>query len=210
LAETEHDKAPPDMLGFWQWFADHQSELLEIVQGKKAGRVTELIDGALASARLGHLTYEVTGGPAGAELTFTPQGDPVLARFIDHFIASAPSFERWMIFGRVQRKSLAAALKFVKAIHGIDISDARMKSVELEDRYHLCFLHDGLFALDEEKRFAIASTLLDHAIGEQTVMQWIGQIEFRKSGEGVAMGLLFNEIMRETADEPITSLRPAG
>lgn len=200
----------PDIRAFWAWFADHQAEILEIIQGKKPGRVTEMIDEALAKTNLHHLTYEVTGGPHGAELTFTPTGDPLLAYFIDRFVAAAPSFEHWMIFSRVQRKSLAAALKFVKAIHGVDLADAKLKSVELDDRYHLCFLHDGLYSMTDERRWAVASTFLDHALGEQTMMDWIGQIEFKKSGEGIAMGLLINEIIVETSEEPITSLRPAG
>lgn len=204
-------KADPDIRGFWSWFADHQAEILQIIQGKKAGRVTEMIDRALASTNLHHLTYEVTGGASGAELTFTPQADPLLAYFIDRFVAAAPSFENWMIFGRVQRKSIAQALKFVKAIHGIDISEAKLKSVELDDRYHLCFLHDGLFALTDDRRYTIASTFLDHALGEQTMMDWIGQLEFKKSGEGIEMGLLINELIVETSEESmITSLRPAG
>lgn len=203
-------KPTPNLVGFWTWFADHQGEIFEIIQGKKPGRVTEMIDQALRQMNLQDLTYEVTGGPGGAELTFTPQGDPVMARFLDRFVNEAPSLENWMIFSRIQRKALPAALKFVKALHGIDISDARFKSVELEGRYHLCFLHDGLFVLDDHRRFSVASTFLDHALGERTVMEWIGQIEFKKSGEGIAMGFLVNEILVETSDLILTSLRPAG
>jgi hypothetical protein len=207
---TTDAKPTPNLVGFWTWFADHQAEIFEIIQGKKPGRVTEMIDHALREMNLQDLTYEVTGGPGGAELTFTPQGDPVMARFLDRFVNEAPSLENWMIFSRIQRKSLSSALKFVKALHGIDISDARLKSVELEGRYHLCFLHDGLLALDDEKRFSVASTFLDHALGERTVMEWIGQLEFKKSGEGISMGFLVNEILVETTDELVTSLRPAG
>lgn len=208
--EQTQPAADPDIRGFWTWFADHQAEVLEIIRGTKTGRVTEMIDQALAATHLHHLTYEITGGALGAELTFTPQGDPLLGYFIDRFVSAAPSFESWMIFARVQRKSLAAALKFVKALHGVDISEAKLKSVELDDRYHLCFLHDELFKMAEERRYSIAMTFLDHALGEQTVMDWIGQIEFKKAGEGIAMGLLINEIIVETSEEPITSLRPAG
>src|SRR5215831_7879058 len=137
-------KAPePNIPGFWTWFADNHLEILEIMQGKRTGRVTEMIDCALTANRLA-LTYEVTESVFGGELTFTPEGDPTLAGFIDRFVASAPSFDRWVIFGRVQRKSLPTALAFVKALHGIALSEARRKITWAEDRMHPCFLHDGL------------------------------------------------------------------
>jgi hypothetical protein len=186
----------PDLAGFWAWFAERESEILEIVTGKRAGRVTEMIDRALEAHGL-DLTYEVTEGSAGGELTFTPEGDPELGRFLDRFVAAAPSLSSWLIFSRVQRKPFPTALAFVKALYGIDISDAHFKVAYVADRYHLCFLHDGLAALDEDRRFLVASTLLDHALGEALVMESIGQLEFKPSAEGVAMSLLINEIILE-------------
>lgn len=192
------DAASADCSGFWRWFAGHQAELLDIMGGRRAGRVTELIDQALAAHHL-DLVYEVTSSALGAELTFTPEGDPVLARFLDHFVALAPTFEGWVVFARVQRKPLTTALAFVRALHGLDLGDARFRFRIEDDRYLLCFLDDGLFALDEDRRFAVASTFLDHALGEELAMQHLGALEFQPAGEGVAMGLMINEIICDVA-----------
>lgn len=199
----------PNIAGFWSWFAARSTEILEIVTGKRAGRVTDLIDRALEENGL-DLTYEVTQGSAGGELTFTPEGDPEIGRFLDRFVASAPSLSDWLIFSRIQRKTLPTALAFVKALYGIDISNVRFKFAYLDDRYHLCFLHDGLCALDEDRRFLVASTLLDHAIGEEMVMEMIGQLEFQPSAEGIEMALLINEIIHETESQDLVLLPAPG
>lgn len=193
-----------NVTGFWGWFAERNVELLEIISGKREGRVTQMIDRALAENGL-NLSYDVTEGVFGGELTFTPEGDPSVAEFIDGFVASAPSFDAWVIFPRRQRKSLAAAHAFVEVLHGIDLHDLHFKVVELEGRYHLCFLHDGLLALDEEHRYAVAGTFLDHALGEEILMRTIGQLEFRPSGPGIEMSLLINSIIRETMDADIAA-----
>lgn len=187
-----------DVAGFWAWFSEHHAELAGIVAGSRSGRVTELIDRALAANKL-ELTYEVTGGREGAELTFTPCGDPDAARFIDRVLAAAPSFPGWKLNGRIQKTSLPAALELVRLVHGIDVADARFKFVFLEDQFHLCFLHDRLAALPDEQRLAIAGSLLDHALGEELSMEFIGDLEFRPAGEGISMALLINEIVRHTA-----------
>jgi hypothetical protein len=186
----------PNILGFWTWFAENNARITEIMEGKREGRVTDLIDSALAANGL-DFTYEVTEGVFGGELTFTPEGDPQLAAFVDRFVAHAPSFGDWVVFSRVQRKALGTALAFVKALHGVDLEDARFKVVWADERFHLCFLHDGLFALDEDKRYAVVSTFLDHALGEEISMEWVGTLDFKPSGEGVAMGLMINEIIAE-------------
>lgn len=186
-----------DIRGFWSWFAEHHRELLDIVAGRRAGRVTELVDAALAAAGLA-LTYEVTGTPYGAELTFTPRGDPQLASFIDRLVAAAPSFDSWVIHGRRQRKSLASALAITKALHGLDISGARVKVRFTHEQYFLQFLHAELAALEEDQRYAVAVDFLDYALGEHVAMSFIGGLDFKPAGDGIETALVINQIIRET------------
>ncbi len=203
-AMNESNPSNENIRLFWKWFADHQEEVLEIMAGRRQGKVTDRIDKALSDAGL-NLTYEVTEGTFGGELTFTPMGDPEMARFIDRFVAAAPSFETWMVHGRRQRKPLKAALAFVQALHDVDLSGARLKVRNFEGRYYLCFIHAGLSQLSEEMRFGVAATFLDHALGEAVTMSKIGGIEFRPEGEGIEMSLVINQLTREsggTSDLP--------
>lgn len=193
-----------DIRGFWQWFADHHLEILEIMGGRRDGKVTDLIDEALARHGLS-ITYEVTEGLYGGEITFTPCGDPVAAAFIDRFVAEAPTFDTWVIYSRRQRKSLQSALAFVKAVHGIDIQDAHFQVRFREGVYHLRFMHDGLLALGEDVRYAVVATFLDHALGEAVAMNFIGGIDFQPGGEGIEMALMINQLISETGE-----MAPAG
>ncbi len=195
MAQTAEQQ--PEIRGFWSWFAQHQAEILDIMSGRKQGRVTQLLDEALAAHGLS-VTYEVTEGPYGGELSFTPEGDPQVARFVDRFVAAAPTLERWVIHSRIQRKSLPAALAFVQRVHGVDLSEARLKVRCVEGLYFLQFLHDGLAALPDPKRMAAAASFLDHALGEALTMGFVRGLDFRSGGEGIEMSLVISELIRET------------
>jgi hypothetical protein len=188
----------PDIDGFWKWFGENHAMILEIMAGRRAGKVTDLLDKALEANHL-NLTYEVTESVKGAELTFTPEGDPMVAAFIDKFLENAPALDTWIIHGRIPRKSLKAAIAFVKAVHDIDLSDLHFKVRHLEDQYHLLFLSDALMRLPEDERFEVAGTFLDHALGEARAMEYVGTVEFSGAREGgIEMGLVINQITRET------------
>jgi hypothetical protein len=190
--------APPDIEGFWKWFLDNHENILAIMAGSRSGKVTELLDQALQKHHL-HLTYEVTEAVTGAELTFTPEGDPQVAAFIDKVLEQAPKLDTWVIHGRIQRKSLKAAIAFVHAVHGIDLTDLHFKVRNFEDQYHLRFLSDELMKLGEEERYEVAATFLDHALGEARAMEYVGGVDFHPSNEGgIEMGLVINQITRET------------
>lgn len=192
-------KEAPDYRGFWQWFADHQHEILEIMAGQRQGRVTDVIDDALGRFRL-NVVYEVTEGTFGGELTFTPEGDANLARVLDRFVAQAPSFDTWVIHSRRQRKPLNSALAFVKAIHGVDLHGLHFNVRKLNGQYHLRFLHPELAALDDDKRFGVAATFLDHALGEALSMGFVGTVDFQATGDGIDMPLVLNQIIREAEE----------
>jgi hypothetical protein len=191
--------ATPDIDGFWGWFRSNHGRILEIMAGRRDGKVTELLDQALASHHL-NLTYEVTEGVTGAELTFTPEGDPKVAAFIDKLLEKAPALENWIIHGRIPRKSLKAAIAFVHAVHGIDLSELHFKVRNVEGQYHLLFLSDDLMKLSEDQRFEVAATFLDHALGEGRAMEYVGGVDFHpaRSEGGIEMGLVINQITRET------------
>ena len=143
--------------------------------------------------------------PSGFCGWFGSCGDPAAASFVDRFVAEAPTFDTWVIYSRVQRKSLKAALAFVKAVHDIDLTGTHLQVRSIEGVYHLRFLHSDLAKLDEEQRFAVAATFLDHALGEAVAMNCIGAIDFKPDGDGIEMGLMINQIISETGE-----MAPAG
>lgn len=201
--------AAPDFAGFWQWFADHNHEVLEIMGGRREGRVTDVIDAALQSHNLSFV-YEVTEGPFGGELTFTPEGDPNVAKVLDRFVAQAPSFDTWVVHSRRHRKSFTAALAFVNALHGVDLTGLHFKVRNLNGQFHLLFIHAALAALPEDRRFAVAATFLDHALGEAVAMSFVGTIDFRDQADGIDAPLVVNQIILEAEEVAAQQRRAAG
>lgn len=197
----EKAERAPDPLGFWGWFANHQSELLAIVRGEQAGRVTERIDDALAEHHL-KFVYEVTEVDFGGELTFTPEGDPVGAAAVDDFVAQAPSLKNWVIHSRRQRKPLNTAVAFTRAVHGVDLTDARVVVKMYHGQYHLQFIHALLADLPEESRYGTIASFLDHALGEAVATNYVGGVDFKPEGDGIDMALVINQIICETGDVP--------
>lgn len=190
--------------GFWQWFVGHHGELLDIVHRRREGRVTDLLDHALRANDL-NLAYDVIESEKGAELTFTPEGDEGKVARIERIVASAPKIEGWTFHARRQRKTLEAALAFVRALHGFDLSGARMSIATREDgRFDLTFIHEQLAQMDEQ-RYAVVGTFLDHALGEEVTMSFIGDIDFKPTGDGIVMSLLINELISEASEVSATA-----
>lgn len=197
----------PDFRGFWQWFADHNADLLQIMAGQRSGRITDIVDDALEAHGISFV-YEITEGTFGGELTFSPEGDPQIAQVLDRFVAQAPSFDTWVIHSRRQRKPLEAALAFVRALHGVDLHGLHFKVRKLGGQFHLQFIHPALAGLGEDDRFATAATFLDHALGEAMAMSFIGSLDFRAAGDGIDMPLVLNQIIRE-AEIATADLHPS-
>ena len=199
-------ESAPDPGGFWGWFAHHQSELLAIVRGEQSGRVTERIDDALAKHNL-NFVYEVTEGDFGGELTFTPEGDPVSAAAVDDFVGQAPSLKSWVIHSRRQRKPLTTAVAFTRAVHGVDLTDARVVVKMHHGQYHLRFIHAPLADLPEDHRYGTVASFLDHALGEAVATNYVGGVDFKPDGDGIDMALVINQIICETGEVPAAQSR---
>lgn len=190
----------PDPAGFWAWFSEHQHSLLEIIRGRGQGKVTDQFDAALARHGL-QVAYEITEGELGGELTFTPEGDPEVAAFLDRLVKAAPTLPAWRIHSRIQRKSLAQAKAFVKALHGVDLTGLHLQVATQDGLYHLRFLHPDLARLPENQRFDVAGTFLDHALGEAIAMGFVASVGFTERGEGLEVALVINEIIRRAEQE---------
>ena len=189
----------PNPEAFWTWFASHERELADIVAGATEGRVTEQLDQALTQHGLSFV-YDVTETP---ELTFTPEGDPARAVLGDSFVEGAPMLTRWVVHSRRQRKPLPQALSFVRALHGIDLSNASFDVRLHEGRYHVRFQHNELVQRGEDERFAVAASFLDHALGEAVAMTYIGGVDFAERTEGgIDMAIAVNQLLAEAGDDP--------
>ena len=193
---------PADIAGFWAWFGSEADHLADVVQGLRAGNITETIDAALTRFGL-PLTYEISATGSGPELIFTAAGDTEWARFLDDMVMMAPA-TRWTVHPQRPRRSLDHTLAIVHAVHGIDMRQAHFQARVHEGRFHLRFLDDGLFALPDGQRHEAAALFLDYALGERLATATVLGLDFQPAGDGIALPLMINELIRkaETLAEP--------
>ncbi len=192
---TNHD--PSDVEGFWRWFETEAPALAEIVQGRRVGNITEQIDAALTRFGL-PLTYEVSATEQGPELVFTAAGDPQWADFLDRMVAGAP-MTAWTVHPQRPRRPLDEAVAIVRAVCGVDIGGAHFQARMLDGRFHLRFLDDALYGLPEPRREDAAALFLDYALGERLATSTVHGLDFQPAGEGIAMPLMINELIRRAA-----------
>lgn len=185
------------MTSFWAWFSGEAEALRAAMLGRGGDRnPTAEIDHVLAAQGL-ELAYDLAVVGEMAELTFTPQGDPKAAAFVDEVVSAAPATTGWWFHSRRQRKPLSVALDFVQEVHGLDLSQARLRARSKEGVYQVCFVDAALAARPEEERYAIAGTFLDHALGEAVATEWVAAVAFEEGPGGVEMSLVINQIIHE-------------
>lgn len=190
-----NDHQSPDVVGFWAWFAGEADGLAATVSGEGQARITTLMDEALARFRL-PITYEVSAGESGPELVFTAEGDRERAEFLKKVVEQAPKTV-WSIHPLRPRRPLDAALAIVHAVHGLDLAPARFQARVVDGMFHLRFLSDELFRLDDKVRHDAAALFLDYALGEELATATVAGLDFQPSGEGISMALMVNELIRK-------------
>ena len=185
----------PDVTGFWDWFEGEADRLAGVVQGEQQGEITDIIDDALNRFGL-PLTYEVSASEDGPELVFAAEGNEQWAAFLRDMVLSAPSTV-WKIHPQRPRRPLDETLAIVQAVYNVDLRQVRFQARVVQGRFHLRFLDDELFACTEDERYDVAALFLDYALGESLATAAIAGLDFLPSGEGIAMGLMVNELIRK-------------
>ncbi len=188
------DKPTSDVAGFWAWFEAEADNLAEVVRGQRQGEITAMMDQAFLRFGL-PVTYEISGSAEGPELVLTAEGDVEWASFLKTMVADAPA-TCWTIYGLRPRRPLEEAIRIVRVVHGVDLGEARFQARVVDGRFHLRFLDDVLFRMDDRRRSAVAALFLDYALGEEVATRTVGGLDFQPSGDGIAMGLMVNELIR--------------
>ena len=187
--------ASADVAGFWRWFSQEADNLAEVVSGRSQGNLTAALDSALTRFGL-PLTYEVSANAHGPELIFAAEGDPQRTEFLKRMVERAPTTQ-WSIHAERPRRTLDGALQIVSAVYGVELRDARFQVRVVDGRFHLRFLDDALFAQAERRRHDVAALFLDYALGESVATAMVAGLDFQPSGDGIAMPLMVNELIRK-------------
>ena len=201
MIEREHGAAaaqPRNSSGFWAWFQQQAGRLAEMMSSAERTRITALMDEALTQYGL-PIRYEVSTGIEGPELVFSAEGSDAWAEFLTEMVAQAPATV-WTIHAQRPRRRLDEALTIVQAVYDIDLSGARFQVRVVSGRYHLRFIHDALYSSQEELRYEIAALFLDYALGERLATSAVAGLDFQPVGDGIAMPLMVNELIREAGD----------
>jgi len=174
---------------FWTSFAAVSGSLRTQALGGGLDHVFRQIQALLARHGL-DWAFEITTDEHGnAVLAFTPGGDREVAQSIDALLAIQPVIPNWRIFGRRQRKPLADAYVFVREIYGIDLTRELFELEGKRDGYVVTMISDQAADFDDEEARGLVSTLLDHALGEDVVMEKVQELRTSRSRAGDQMTL---------------------
>ena len=186
---------------FWQWFVDHNEQLIALGDLDEKGRhelenalqyqLTKYCDG---------LTYEM-GDPTadGRTLTFTAEGDTDLFRYVVELVDAAPDLDWWQFVAFKQPMGTDLKVRFDKMLFetgkmyfqqleceeepemlglriAVNSSEFGVRSSELNDTSNTSDLRPPTSALDEDFQVGVYVTL-EALIGEFDCATLIGYME---------------------------------
>lgn len=161
--------APSSSHDFWSAFRVGADELArQIATGDLRGafqRMESLLDEHGLQ-----FCFELTEEGSDAVLVLTPEGDQEQAQLIDDLVGAMPPIAGWRVYGRRQRKPLRDAFTFVRHVYGRDVSDATFSLRETPEGVVVTMHSAAMSGLAEEEVEGLIATFLDHALGEDVVM----------------------------------------
>ncbi len=118
---------------FWQWFCDHNEEL--VAMGDLEDKEREQLENALQYQLTKYcdgLTYEIGDATAnGRTLTFTAEGDTDLFRYVVDLVDNAPDLDWWEFVAFKQPMGTALRVRFDKML--FDTSKMYFQQLECEE-----------------------------------------------------------------------------
>lgn len=167
--------------GFWSRFVEHRGQIEALLLDESTMRAAfDLVERLLAESGYDEAFDLTIDDDERCVLIFSPEGDRDLARRIDQLLSLAPSLPTWRFFGRRQRRGAAQAVVFLRRIHEVDVQGARFSLSRSQAGLTVFASGAELDGLSERDVEIVVSTLLWHAVGEETVMSL--RLAFRKGG----------------------------
>ncbi|HEY1066880.1 MAG TPA: hypothetical protein VGE52_12245 [Pirellulales bacterium] len=156
---------------FWEDFEKYSPRLLAVIERGDVRRAFEALDHLLTG--YGYtFCFDLAADERAAVLTFSPEGDPVVAEEIDAFLAHAPRLEGWRINGRRERKDPREVPRIIRQLYDLEIAEVRFL---IDDGGHcgprIAIYLPAAEPLSDQERVGLAAALLWHSLGEDLVLR---------------------------------------
>ena len=180
--DAERRRQREALEAFWAFWVEREAEF-----GEATGKTVPEATKAAISAAVGAIHPDLgwcigSGLTKDHSFTLTGQGDPELRVIAERWRALAPEvrFELFTarpaepetkIMGLEMRADGGPTLAYAELAVGIERDDDRRL-------LHLDLHHPALREMPADERAHLGILMLDHALGEDAVERWIGQIDF--------------------------------
>lgn len=190
LFKSSRDPAqvsPPELLtlkqrvaAFWSWYASVARRFYSEIENKRcgtlepevSGKVTELLPG------MGWVFGPGEGG-GGHSLTLTPEGDAHKRLVAQYWRQCAPQLPGWTFYASRQPSTLHISGQSIR----IDNNDFGAHEIwltphvdEQKEKVDLTVWHPLFDHIEKRLRWTVTFLWLDEALGEDGVVEWIGEI----------------------------------
>jgi hypothetical protein len=159
---------------FWATFKVRSKPLAELVHSDDTYSAYCQIGELLDASNVPYL-FEVTSDSNDAILIFTPESDRDVAAEIDAFVSEAPSMNGWKIFARRQQCHVDDALARLEQVYDIDIQDMTLAVHGNRHSLSIVMYTNVADILGEPERNGFVTLFLEHALGEQLVMDHVSE-----------------------------------
>jgi hypothetical protein len=155
---------------FWHAFGTEAATLARTIAAGNMREAFQRIESLLREHGF-DFCFELTEEGGEAVLVLTPEGDHEQAGRIDRLLEATRGVPGWRIYGRRQRKPLKDAFAFVRTIYGLDVSDATFDIRDTPKGYEVTMRSKAVKGLTGSEARGLVATFLDHAVGEDVVME---------------------------------------
>lgn len=164
---------------FWQWFVDHNEQLVAL--GDLDDEARRKLEGDLQeqlTAYCDGLTYEIGEATAnGRTLTFTAEGDTDLFRYVVELVDAAPDLDWWEFVAFKQPMGTELKVRFDKMV--FDTRRMYFEQLECEEEPEMLGLRiavEGGERQDEDFQVGVYVTL-EALLGEFDCATLVGYME---------------------------------
>lgn len=159
---------------FWAEF-EKVAESVSALLGDEPARAVETVDELLKESGF-DIAFDLTEEGSSSVLVFSPEDATAEAEIIDELVDVAPEIPGWKIYGRRQKKPIEDAVAITREIFGIDLAESRLHVIPGATGLKVILFSTSLNGMDPETSNRAVLTLLNHAAGEQTVMDLIEEV----------------------------------
>lgn len=174
------------VVDFWKWFSENSADIEEMLAGRNDGRgsLSDLM--AEGMSIIGEDVYYNIGGDR--ELTFCVEGNTECYYLYPYLVDNMPlePKDRWTVHS-CQHPSDISGFTFRMYDKDIPMTEILVRAdYDAESSaFDLCYHHPALAELDEAKSINAFYVILQHAIGEGAVYNYVYDVRQSDSTDGM-------------------------